>query len=413
MKNSVMPKKVYAAAGGNSVFMGPGRKEFNPKKEMPGFLDYLREATTITLKQIPNQAFDEGIIGNFMAARFIRQGNLAAFLPEIVPDLLYKPCYRAEGACSSGGLAVTMGIKSILTGLSDSVFVCGFEIQNSVKALYGADILAGAAFHQKERREGHAYFFPDLFSQRAGAYMKKYGKDLSRLGMANWYKNAIENARHYPQAQEFHNNKSDLLKTGMTQPDKNSFVEFLNLYDCSKVSDGASSIVICSEEGLKKLGITKDKAVEIVAFNNSTANICQTPHDLCELPNTRHSVKQSLKMCKASSSDLGLLELHDCFSITALLALEAAGICKKGKSPAFIAEGETRRDGKLPVNLSGGLCGFGHPTGATGVRQMTDLISQFNSAAQNQAELKKDLGMMINMGGNDKTLTTVIVKKAQ
>ncbi|NQZ57949.1 MAG: 3-ketoacyl-CoA thiolase [Lentisphaeraceae bacterium] len=407
-----MPRKVYAVAGSNSIFMGPGRKEFNPKKKMPDFLHYLREATAGCLQQIPHPTFDEGIIGNFMAARFIRQGNLAAFLPELVPDLLHKPCYRAEGACCSGGLAITMGIKSILSQMSDSVFVCGFEIQNSVKALYGADILAGAAFHQQERQVGHAYFFPNLFSLRAGAYMKKYGENSARLGMANWYKNAIKNARQYPQAQEYHNKNDSLLKSGMTSPNKDNFVEYLNLYDCSKVSDGASALVLCSEEGLKKIGLAKSQAVEILAFNNSTANICKSPKDLCELPNTKYSIQQSLKMCGAKISDIGLLELHDCFSISALLALEAGEFCQRGEAAQFIANEETTKNGQLPVNLSGGLCGFGHPTGATGVRQLVDLIEQFRGKANNQADLKKDLGMMINMGGNDKTLTTVVIQKS-
>ena len=90
-------KKVYAAAGNSSIFMGPGRKEFNPKKEMPTFEHYLKEAIDGTLTQIPNPDFDEGYISNFMAGPFIRQGNLAGFLPEYVPSLLHKPCYRLEG----------------------------------------------------------------------------------------------------------------------------------------------------------------------------------------------------------------------------------------------------------------------------------------------------------------------------
>ncbi len=106
------------------------------------------------------------------------------------------------------------------------------------------------------------------------------------------------------------------------------------------------------------------------------------------------------------------MEIHDCFSITALLALEAIGLAPKGKAAAFILEGKTRSEGAMPTNLSGGLIGFGHPTGATGVRQMVDLYLQLTGQAANQIDSDKPYGMMISMGGNDITVTCLIVKRA-
>jgi len=406
-----MSKKIYAAAGFNTEFMGPGRKEFNPKAKMPDFEYYLKKAADGCLKQIPKPHFDEGIISNFMAPRFIKQGNLAGFLPSVVPSLLHKPCFRSEGACGSGGLALTMGIRSILSGMADSVFVTGFEIQNTVKALYGADILAGAAYHKGERKDGHAFFFPGIFSNRAGACYEKFGYETMRRGMARWYENAVLNARKCSNAQENHNSKDNLFELGMTKPNGSRFVDHLNLFDCSKVSDGASAVALFSEEGLKKAGVKKEDAVEIIGFNSCEGDITKAPKKLSSLKTTKESAKASLAMAKIKVQDLDLLEVHDCFSITGLLALEALDITKKGKAADFVYEGKTKVSAQLPVNPSGGLCGFGHPTGATGVRQIVDLIDQLTHKAENQVKIKNGLGMMVSMGGNDKTLSTLIVKK--
>ena len=140
-----LSKSVYLTAGYNTVFLGSGRKEFHPKKPRPGIDYYIIEAGQGAITQINTaENIDEGVISNFMAARFNRQGNLAAFMPAIDSALLYKPFSRIEGACGSGGLGVYTAIKSVLSGVSDVVLTIGVEVQNSVKAVYGADFLAGA-----------------------------------------------------------------------------------------------------------------------------------------------------------------------------------------------------------------------------------------------------------------------------
>jgi acetyl-CoA C-acetyltransferase len=404
-------KKVYAAAGYNTVYFGSGRKDFDPSKPMRTFDEYLAETAKGTCEQVQKADFDEGFIGSFMSGRFIKQANLPGFLPFMVPSLYGKPCTGVEGACGTGGRAIASAVRSVLSDLADSVFVAGFEMQNTMKAVYGADVLAGAAFYQKERKSGHAFFFPGIFAERAGAYYKKYGYDTTRKAMAKWYENSILNARKNPKAQEYENNSQDLFALGMTPPDADKFVPYLNLYDCSKVSDGASSLLILSEEGLKKCGIDPKNAVEIVSLGEAEGDITQTPEDLTRLSTTKIAVNKALDRAGITIQDLALMELHDCFSITGLLALEALGFAKEGEAASFILEGQMTREGLIPVNLSGGLGGFGHPTGATGVRQLVDLVHQLTGKASNQAALKSPFGLMISMGGNDKTVTSVIVKK--
>ena len=410
-------KNVYLCCGYNTISLGTGRKEFHPKKPRPGIEHYIQEAGRGVVAQIPSaELIDECVIGNFMAARFNRQGNLAGFMPIIDPALLYKPCTRVEGACGSGGLAVYTAIKSVLAETADVVLTLGVEVQNTMKAIYGADVLAGAGYYKGERKKGHAYFFPGQFSDRAGAYQEKYGKDFARKGMAHWYVQAIEHARRCPQAQEYHNTNPDLLGAAMTPPNPKVFVEHLNVYDCSKVSDGASALIVCSEEGLKKLGIPKEKAAVVAGFGQSEGDLTAPPPDPCELTTSKRSVAKAYEMAGITVKDIGVLEVHDCFTISGLLSLEATGVVQPGEAPDFVAEGKSRIDGEMPTNCSGGLVGFGHFTGGTGVRQAVDLMWQVTGQAgdwQARMDPNRPFGLMISMGGNDKTVSAMILKKAE
>jgi acetyl-CoA C-acetyltransferase/acetyl-CoA acyltransferase len=407
----VFRKRIFAAAGYNTTYFGPGRKEFDPAKPMPSFDTYLKETAEGTCKQLDPQGLDEGFLGSFMAGRFLKQANLPGFIPFMVPELYGKPCTGIEGACGTGGRAISMAIRSVLSESAEAVFVAGFEIQNGVKSLYGADILAGAAYYKKERKNGHAFFFPGIFSDRAGAYYQKVGKEMTRRALAKWYELAILNARKNPKAQEYQNKSKNLLELGMTEPNAALFLPHLNLYDCSKVSDGASSLVILSEEGLKRCGIQRSDAVEIIGLGEAEGNITEPPPDSAFLTHTSMAAKKALEQAKIGIKDLAILEVHDCFTISGLLSIEALGLAKQGEGPGWILEGNTAKEGILPTNLSGGLCGFGHPTGASGVRQLVDLIHQMTGKAENQADLKSPYGMLCSMGGNDITVTSIVVKQ--
>jgi acetyl-CoA acetyltransferase len=409
-----MKRKVYMVAGYNTISMGTGRKEFHPKKDRPGIDDYIKEAGQGTLKQIGGaKNVDECVIGNFIAARFNKQANLAAFFPYVDEGLQGKPAIRVEGACGTGALALITGIKSVLAETAEVVLVIGVEVQNSVKAIYGADILAAAGW-AKERKNGHAYFFPGQFSDRAGVYFEKYGREKTRKAFARWYRNAIENARLSPTAQEYHNDIVDLESVALAEPNGRSFVDHLNVYDCSKVSDGASAIAVVSEEGLKRCGIPKSEAVEIVGFGQAEDDITKPPADPTELATTKHAVSKALKMAGITKDQLATAEVHDCFTIAGVLVVEALGFADKGKGPDFILEGNTARDGKIPINTTGGLIGWGHPTGATGVHQAVTILEQLTGkagAAQIKINPGRPYGLSVNMGGNDKTLVAIVYKQ--
>jgi acetyl-CoA C-acetyltransferase len=414
VKQIVMKRKIYMTAGYNTISLGTGRKEFNPKKPRPGIEQYIKEAGQATVKMAGGaENIDEGVIGNFMACRFVKQAHLGAFLPIIDNGLRHKPSLRVEGACASGGLALISGIRSVLSESADIVLAMGVEVQNSVKAIYGADILAGAGWFQ-ERKNGHAYFFPGQFSNRAGAYFEKYGRDKTRQAFAVWFKNAIENARLCPTAQEFENKCDDLIALALTEPNPKSFTDYLNVYDCSKVSDGASAIAICSEEGLAKAGISKSEAVEVAGWAQIVENITEKPSDLTKLTTIEAAAKKAMASAGITINDLATIEVHDCFTIAGVLCVEALGFAKPGEGPEFIINGNTSRTGKIPFNTTGGLIGWGHPTGATGVHQAVTIWEQLTGkagAAQIKVPGNKPYGMTINMGGDDKTVVAIVFKR--
>jgi acetyl-CoA C-acetyltransferase/acetyl-CoA acyltransferase len=411
-----MRRKVYMTAGYNTISLGSGRKEFNPKKPRPGIEHYIKEAGQATLKMVGGaKNVDESVIGNFMSSRFVKQAHLGAFAPMIDEGLKHKPSLSVEGACASGGLALTSGIRSVLAETADVVLAIGVEVQNTVKAIYGADILAGAGWFA-DRKDGHAYFFPGQFSNRAGAYFEKYGREKTRQAFAVWFKNAIENARLCPTAQEYENKVEDLIGLALTEPNPKGFTDHLNVFDCSKVSDGASSIAILSEEGLAKAGIPKSEAVEIVGWALVTDDITKQPEDPTVLSTVGQAAKKALANAKITVNDLATIEMHDCFSVAGLLTVEALGLAKPGEGADYIINGNTARNGKLPFNTTGGLIGWGHPTGGTGVHQAVTIWEQLTGkagAAQITIPQNRSYGMTLNMGGDDKTVVAIVYKRAE
>ncbi|MBN2541442.1 3-ketoacyl-CoA thiolase [bacterium] len=408
-------KPVYVTAGYNTVALGPGRKEWSPKAARPGIEHYVKEAGEATLAQINDPAnIDEGVLGNFMMSRYCRQGNRPGFIPMIHPALEKKPATGTEGACGSGGLALTVAARTILADIADTVLCVGVEVQNSVKAVYGADILAGAGHYASQRKQGHAHFFPGQFSDRAKNYFNKYGMEDAREAMALWYVNAIENARRNPKAQEYHNDTEDLFAVGMTPPNPQAFCECINYYDCSKVSDAGSALIFASEEGLAKLGVDKKDAAQVISYGQAESDITKLPDDKTVLWTSQVAAKKALESAGLTIHDIGFFEFHDCFSIGGVIALESVGLAAPGKGPEYVKSGKIKIDGETPVNTTGGLIGYGHPVGASGVRQCVDLLHQLTGKAGDcQIEINPDkpYGLMISMGGNDVTVISMILKK--
>jgi acetyl-CoA C-acetyltransferase/acetyl-CoA acyltransferase len=202
----------------------------------------------------------------------------------------------------------------------------------------------------------------------------------------------------------------------MTPPNPKTFCEYINVYDCSKVSDGASAVVFASEEGLSKLGVDKKDTVELIGFGQVVADISKDPDDQTKLTTSARAAKQAMEMASITPKDIGMLEVHDCFTIGGILSLEAIGICGYGEAFDFVREGGTAPAGAMPTNLSGGLVGYGHYTGGTGVRQAADIVMQFTGKPDGQkleSDSNKPYGLMVSMGGNDRTVVSCVFKRVR
>jgi acetyl-CoA C-acetyltransferase/acetyl-CoA acyltransferase len=217
-----------------------------------------------------------------------------------------------------------------------------------------------------------------------------------------------------PTAQEYTNATADPEAVAMAEPNPKSFVDHLNGYDCSKVSDGASALIVASEEGLKRCGIDPADAVEILGIGQAESDITRAPEDLTRLDTTKVAVAKALEMAGITKEQLATVETHDCFTIAGILATEAIGFAGHGEGADFVLNGNTARNGKIPFNTTGGLIGWGHPTGATGVHQAVTLWEQLTGrAGEAQIAIPADrpYGLSVNMGGDDKTVIALVYRR--
>jgi acetyl-CoA C-acetyltransferase/acetyl-CoA acyltransferase len=171
-----------------------------------------------------------------------------------------------------------------------------------------------------------------------------------------------------------------------------------------------------SEDGLKRAGIAYADAVEVIGWGHAVDDITEDPPQPTVLTTIREAGRQALASAGITIEQLGTVELHDCFTIAGILAVEALGFAPHGKGAEFVAEGNTARDGKIPINTTGGLIGWGHPTGGTGVHMAVTIWEQLTGkAGLNQVKIdpSRPYGMTVNMGGDDKTVVAIVYKKAE
>lgn len=410
-------KDTYIAAVSLTPFIGKGHPDFVWKKH-PDFgkrenLDlegYMGEAVNGLFSQgLDPKLVTRGYVGNFAGELFNQQGHLGAMVSRVTPELAGVGIGRCEAACASGGIALMSAAEAVCAG-HDVVLVAGAECQSTVSARQGGEFLARAA-HFKEERPIDDFTFPALFAKRIKAYHEKYGLPLSEL--AHFTMKAMENARKNPLA-HMKANKWDLESASSAGDHNPNFLgneelkDFLRVSDCSQVTDGGAALLLCSEEGLSKLGVSKDKAIKMRSYHLATNPLGRTADP------TRMDTA-ALAFCKTFSDgevkleEIGVAEVHDCFTIAELLMMEAMGLEEPGKGIEAVKSGKTTLDGVLPVNTGGGLVGFGHPVGATGVKQAAEIFRQMKGQCGDyQLKSNPNLGIMANMGGDDRTCFTAL-----
>jgi len=415
-------RRIFLVGGHITPFIGKGSKNFiwkkHPdfgKKTNPTLKDYISDSIRGALASTGASAahVDRVFVGNFAGELFNQQGHLGAAVAAADQGLMYKPSMRVEGACASGGLAVAAAVLAVKGG-DDCVLAVGAEMQSAASAREGGTFLARAA--DFERQAGIDDFtFPCLFARRTKAYLSKYPHaSLGDLGLVS--AKAYGNGNLNPLAHMHSAKVSPEYASVASEKNPNflsnqEFSSYLRVTDCSQVSDGGAACVIASEEGLQKLGARPESCVEVVATDDGVGDLWSDPPDLTEMTTIKTVVRRMMAKHGIQLSDIGVAELHDCFSIAELLTYEALGLAEPGRACDVVRSGVTTRDGKLPVNTGGGLISFGHPVGATGIKQVMEVYRQMKGQCGDyQLASKPELGLTVNMGGDDKTVAATILK---
>lgn len=324
-------------------------------------------------------------VGNMLSGMLGGQEHLGAFFAEELG--LAAPAFKIEGACASGGLAMHNAINAVSSGQYRTVLVLGIEKMTDHRPEDVAAALMGAG-SEEERTAGAT--FPGLYAILSRAHMAAFGTtsaDLARVAV----KNHAHAARN-PHAQfRTKITVEDVLKSSM-------IADPLHLLDCSPISDGAAAVIVSSV----KHHVSRKNAVQVAAsaVATDTLGLAQRK-SLTELAATREAARRAYRESGMSPKDIDVIELHDCFTIAEILALEDLGVVPKGRVPA--------RRGGVVVNPSGGLKGCGHPVGATGVKQIAELVEQLRGSAGERQVPNSRVGLAHNVGGSGGTAVVHIL----
>ena len=343
---------------------------------------------------------EELYIGNMSGGGYLGQEHMSSLLQKYLK--FQCPITRVEAACASGGLAFRQAYLRVKSG-AKYVVAAGIERMTDVDVSKATDILGCAADREFESNFGLT--FPSLYAMIAHAHMDKYGTTREQLAMVSVknHKNAVKNP--CAQFQREITIQNVLNSAPVASP--------LNMLDCSPISDGAAAVVLTSyKNALKLMSENKiDRFVEVLASEQAHDTI--SLYDRRDLTTFDATVKAAGKAYNASGlgpEDIDLAEVHDCFTIAEILAIEDLGFCKKGEGGLFVEKGYTEIGSKISVNTSGGLKGCGHPVGATGIKQVVEIVQQLRGKAGERQVKDAKVGLAHNVGGSGGTAVVSILR---
>ncbi|MGB9963708.1 thiolase domain-containing protein [Halobacterium sp. CBA1126] len=330
----------------------------------------------------------EGVYyGNFMGELSEHQGHQGPLAAEALG--VQAPATRYESACASSGVALRQAVRDVRNGEADVLVVGGAERMTNLSTAGSTEALAIAADELYEVRAGVT--FPGAYAMMARAYFERFGgtrEDLAHVAVKN-HANAVGNDRAQYQ-------REITVEAALDSP---PVADPLHLYDACPVTDGASAVVLVSEEYAESHDL--DAGVAITGTGQGGDRMAlQDRADVATSPAATEAAEEAYADAGVSAGDVDLAEVHDCFTIAEVLAVESLGFFEHGEGIAAARDGVTTRDGDLPVNLSGGLKAKGHPVGATGTSQVAELTKLLRGDHVNSEHVPgARVGVAHNAGG--------------
>ncbi len=297
-----------------------------------------------------------------------------------------RPSLSIESACGSGSVSFREAFANVAAGFYDVVLVTGVEKVTHTGTEWTTTYFSYCSDFFYEGQAGAS--FPGLFASMARAYLTEFKATEEDLAMV-----AVKNHEN-----GFLNPKAHLRKKITVDDVMNSAVVAspLKLYDCCPFSDGASSVILCNEKFAKDH--TKDYIRVIGSGRGGSPAALQGREHLTTIPSTKIAAEAAYKMAGITPKDIDFAEVHDCFTIAEIVDTEDLGFFEKGRGVEGVREGQTARNGGIPINPSGGLKSKGHPIGATGVGQIVEVFDQFTGKAGERTIKDAKIGLTQNFG---------------
>ncbi len=365
-----------------------------------GFRELVVEAGIKALKDsgIHGDEIDAGFVGTMASGKLIGQEHIGALIADFM-GLNPIPITRVEGACASGSLALRQGIMAVSSGIHDLVVVGGVEKMTDLGTTGVSTALGGAGDQEWELFLGAT--FPALYALMAKRHMVEFGTTeemLASVSVKN-HKNGTKNK--YAQFQRELTIEQVLNSKMVSNP--------LKILDCSPITDGAAALVLAPTD---KASSYSKKPLSIAASAQTSDTISlHSRETLSGIKSAQLAAQQAYKQANVTPQDIDLAEVHDCFTIAEIMAIEDLGFFKKGEGGQASLDGKTALDGEIPINTSGGLKSCGHPVGATGIKQITEVTWQLRGEAEGRQIKDAKIGLTHNVGGSGATSVVHILKQ--
>ncbi|WP_435361861.1 thiolase domain-containing protein [Haloarchaeobius sp. DFWS5] len=386
----------------DAYIIGAGQSDFGsfPDETYRSlFRTAFEDATASVPEGIGPTDVDEAYVG--MLSIGGRQIGLAAPAATTHVGLDGIPVTRVENACAASGSAVRQAVMAVRAGMADIVLAGGIEVMNDVSRDAVRYWLGVSGEMEWERTAGTT--FSGVFAQIASAHMAEHGTTREQLS-----KIAVKSHRHGAKNPHAHLGYECTVDDAESAP---TVADPLTLYHCCPMSDGAAAVLVASEDVVDEY---TNERIRVAGVGASSGGVGLFQRDsYTTIPATVEAGETAYEEAGLSPDDIDFAEVHDCFSISELVAYEDLGFCERGEGGAFVESGATELGGSLPVNTSGGLKSKGHPIGATGASQVVEAFEQLGGHAGDRQVANAQIGMTHNIGGSGGAAVVHIFEREQ